>query len=401
MISCSVTIAEARQTGYFGSMIEILHPALLPPGLRDVLPPDAQIEAEVVHRLTAILASQGYERVVPPLFEFETSLLGGNGGAMGSDTFRLMDPISQRMIGLRADMTLQIARIATTRLTKSPRPLRLSYSGEVLRVSGSQLRQQRQFSQVGAELIGASAPTADAEVIILAADALLRLGVSGLSVDLTMPVLVPVILRQLGVDDAMAASAREALDHKDAASIAALGGETAQILGRLMHSAGPADGCMARLANLALPDDAAAELERLRTVVALVQNALPNLSVTIDPVENRGFEYHTGVSFSLFARGIRGELGRGGRYLAQSGEQPEPATGFTLYMDTVIHAVPAPPAMPRLFLPLGTAREAAADYQAQGFATVSGLEMVADLRAEALRLNCTHLLLDGTVINLT
>ena len=382
-------------------MIEILHPALLPPGLRDVLPPDAQIEADVVHRLTAILASHGYERVVPPLLEFETSLLGGNGAAMGSDTFRLMDPISQRMIGVRADMTLQIARIATTRLTKSPRPLRLSYSGDVLRVSGSQLRQQRQFSQVGAELIGASAPTADAEVIILAADALLRLGVGGLSVDLTMPVLVPVILRQLGVDDATAAAAREALDHKDAASIAALGGEAAKILGRLMHSAGPADSCMAQLANLSLPDDAAAELERLRTVVDLVQKALPDLSVTIDPVENRGFEYHTGVSFSLFARGLRGELGRGGRYLAQAGEHPEPATGFTLYMDTVIHAVPAPPARPKLFLPLGTAREAAADYQAQGFATVFGLESIADVRAEAIRLGCEHLLLDGAVINLT
>ena len=387
--------------GISGVMIEILHPALLPPGLRDVLPPDAQIEADVVHRLTAILASHGYERVVPPLLEFETSLLGGNGAAMGSDTFRLMDPISQRMIGVRADMTLQIARIATTRLTKSARPLRLSYSGDVLRVSGSQLRQQRQFSQVGAELIGASAPTADAEVVILAADALLQLGASGLSVDLTMPVLVPVILRQLGVDEATAATAREALDHKDAASIAALGGDTAKILGRLMHSAGPADACMAQLANLALPDDAAAELGRLRTVVALVQAALPDLSITIDPVENRGFEYHTGVSFSLFARGIRGELGRGGRYLAQAGEQPEPATGFTLYMDTVIHAIPAPAAKPRLFLPLGTPRQTASDYQAQGFATVFGLEPIVDVRAEAIRLGCRHVLLDGTVIDLT
>lgn len=397
----AVFIAGGRQTGYFRIMIEIFHPALLPPGLRDVLPPDAQIEADVVHRLTAILASHGYERVAPPLLEFETSLLGGNGAAMGSDTFRLMDPISQRMIGLRADMTLQVARIATTRLTKSPRPLRLSYSGEVLRVSGNQLRQQRQFSQVGAELIGASAPTADAEVVILAAESLLRLGVSGLSVDLTMPVLVPVILRQLGVDETTAATAREALDHKDAASIAALGGATAEILGQLMHSAGPADICMARLANLALPDEAAAELERLRNVVALVQTALPDLSITIDPVENRGFEYHTGVSFSLLARGIRGELGRGGRYLAQAGEQPEPATGFTLYCDTVIHAVPAPAAKPRIFLPVETSRRAASEYQARGFATVLGLEAVEDVRAEAIRLGCGHVLLDGTVIDLT
>jgi ATP phosphoribosyltransferase regulatory subunit len=396
-----LSIAAIRQTGYFGSMIEILHPALLPPGLRDVLPPDAQIEAEVIHRLTGILAANGYERVAPPLLEFETSLLGGSGAAMAPHTFRLMDPISQHMIGLRADMTLQIARIATTRLVKQPRPLRLSYSGDVLRVSGSQLRQQRQFAQVGAELIGSSAPSADAEVIILAAEALLALGVNGLSVDLTMPVLVPVILRRLGADEAVAAAAREALDHKDAASIAALGGETAAILGRLMHAAGPAAACMTQVSSLALPDEAAAELDRLRTVLTLVQAALPTLSLTIDPVENRGFEYHTGVSFSLFARGTRGELGRGGRYLAQVGEHPEPATGFTLYMDTVIHAVPAPDARPRVFLACETPRSAAAACQTQGFATVFGLEPVADPRQEAARLGCSHVLLDGAVIDLT
>jgi len=381
-------------------MIEILHPALLPPGLRDVLPPDAQIEADIIHRLSTILENHGFERVTPPLVEFETSLLGGNGAAMSPDTFRLMDPISQRMIGLRADMTLQVARIAASRLSKSPRPLRLSYSGDILRVSGSQLRQQRQFAQVGAELIGSSAPTADAEIIILAAEALLALGVSGLSVDLGMPVLVPVILRQLAVDETAAAAAREALDHKDAASIAALGGETARYLGHLMQAAGPADRCMAQLATLTLPDEATAEVERLRAVVDLVQAALPDLNLTIDPVENRGFEYHTGVSFSLFARGIRGELGRGGRYLAQIGETSEPATGFTVYMDTVIHAVPAPPARPRVFLPHGTERGAAAKCHEQGFASVFGLEPIADARHEAARLGCSHVFLDGAITDL-
>ena len=382
-------------------MIEILHPALLPPGLRDVLPPDAQVEADIVHRLSSILANHGFERVTPPLLEFETSLLGGNGAAMSGHTFRLMDPVSQRMIGFRADMTLQVARIAASRLVKSPRPLRLSYAGDVLRVSGSQLRQQRQFQQVGAELIGSAAPSADAEILVLAAEALTALGISGLSVDLTMPVLVPVILHQLGVGDETATAAREALDHKDAAGIASLGGEAARLLGRLMHAAGPAENCMAQLLGLTLPAEAAAELDRLRVVVDLVRAALPALSLTVDPVENRGFEYHTGVSFSLFARGTRGELGRGGRYLAQIGPTAEPATGFTVYMDTVLHAAPAPAARPRIFLPYGTARRAAETHHGTGFTTVFGLEPVDDARREAVRLGCSHLLLDGTVIDLT
>src|SRR5919204_1338620 len=111
------------KTAIPAAMNEPLHPALLPLGLRDLLPPDAANEAEVVARLMAVLASHGYERVKPPLVEFEDNLLSGAGAAMAKETFRLMDPISQRMIGVRADMTPQVARIATTRLKKAPRPL--------------------------------------------------------------------------------------------------------------------------------------------------------------------------------------------------------------------------------------------------------------------------------------
>src|SRR3546814_11888566 len=95
------------------------------------------------------LQAQGYERVKPPLLEFEEALLTGAGTAVASQTFRLMDPVSQRMMGLRADMTPQVARIATTRLKKAPRPLRLCYGGQVLQVRGSQLRPDRKSVVLG------------------------------------------------------------------------------------------------------------------------------------------------------------------------------------------------------------------------------------------------------------
>src|SRR5690606_2076900 len=106
--------------------------ALLPPGMRDILPPDGAHAADIVERLRASFARWGYRWVKPPLIEYETSLLNGAGAAMSSETFRLMDPVSQRMMGLRADITLQVARIAATRLRNEPRPLRLSYYGDVL-----------------------------------------------------------------------------------------------------------------------------------------------------------------------------------------------------------------------------------------------------------------------------
>ena len=125
------------------------HRGLLPAGLADLLPPDAAREARAIDVAIERFAAFGYERVKPPLVEFEESLLGGPGAALAPQTFRLMDPVSQRMMGVRPDMTVQVARIAVTRLKHEPRPLRLSYGGNVIRVRGSALKPERQFAQVG------------------------------------------------------------------------------------------------------------------------------------------------------------------------------------------------------------------------------------------------------------
>jgi ATP phosphoribosyltransferase regulatory subunit len=373
-------------------MAEIVHPALLPMGLPDLLPPLAEAEASVVARLMATLAAHGYERVKPPLVEFEETLLAGAGASMAKDTFRLMDPASQRMIGIRADITPQVARIAAFRLKKSPRPLRLCYAGQVLRVTGGEIRPERQIGQAGAELIGAESVAADVEVIGLAAEALAGIGVAGLSVDLGMPTLVPAVCRGFGIAPE---AVREALDHKDAARIAETAGDAAPVLGRLLAAAGPAKRALGALAAFELPDEAASERARLAAVVEQLGKAIPDLRMTIDPVENRNFEYHTGIGFTFFARGGRGELGRGGRYVA--GEvKPEPATGFTLYTDTILRAVPAPPAPRRLYLPLGTPGEVARRLRAEGWVTVAALDE-APAEAEARRLGCTHLADGGTV----
>ena len=154
------------------------HRALLPAGLRDLLPPDAETEAASVEALMEVFAAHGYQRVKPPLLEFEDSLLAGSGAAVAEQTFRLMDPDSQRMMGLRADTTPQVARIATTRLAHAPRPLRLSYAGQCLRVRGSQLAPDRQIAQAGIELIGCDNPAADAEIVLVGAEALASVGLT-------------------------------------------------------------------------------------------------------------------------------------------------------------------------------------------------------------------------------
>lgn len=385
-------------------MTELERKALLPAGLRDILPPDAAFEADLIERLIACFAESGYQRVKPPLVEFEDGLLNSAGGDLSRETFRLMDPVSQRMMGVRPDITPQIARIAGTRLRNEPRPLRLSYAGEVLRVRGTQLRPERQFAQVGAELVGATGAAADAEIVLLATAALARVGVEAMSVDLTIPPLVPALCDGMGVSLGDRTALRRALDRKDIDAVRQAGGAAAETLCSLLEAAGPAAACLTLLRGLKLPPAAAGERDRVEAVIALLTDAAPGLKLTLDPVENRGFEYHTGVSFSIFAPGVRGELGGGGRYVAaangtEAGDEipGEPATGFTLYVDTIMRCVPGPAEERRLYLPADTPAATASGLREKGWITVAGLEPERDNDAAAKRLKCTHVLADGNV----
>ena len=377
-------------------MDELASKSLLPNGLRDGLPPDAAHEADIHNLVLATFAARGYERVEPPLVEFEESLLNGAGEALALSTFRLMDPVSQRMMGVRADMTPQIARIATTRLRKAPRPLRLSYGGPVLRVRGNPLQPEREFRQAGVELIGAEESAADCEVVLLAFEALKSAGAKRLSVDLTLPTLVPGVCGELSLDAAKVRRIRAALDRKDAAALAAIGGKAAETLRPLLDAAGPVERALPVLQAARLPAGPAAERARLVQVTEVLRREAPELDITVDPVENRGFEYHSGLSFTFFARGVRGELGCGGRYLA--GQAREPSTGFSLFLHNLLRAVVFPPPPKRLLLPAGTGEAAGAALRAQGWVTVAGLAEVADMAAEARRLLCSHYLADGVAV---
>jgi ATP phosphoribosyltransferase regulatory subunit len=348
---------------------DTLHPALLPAGLSDLLPPEAEREAMLIERILALFAAHGYERVKPPLLEFEESLLAGSGAAVAEQTFRLMDPVSQRMMGLRADITPQVARIAATRLRNLPRPLRLSYSGQVLRVRGSQLAPGRQLPQAGIEIIGSDSVAADAEVALLGVQALVAVGVPRVRLDLLLPTLASSLLDAAGVTGARRAALSHALDRKDAAAVeAACAAHPAlAALPALLAAAGPAEAAVEVLERLALPPAARAIADRGLAVFAAIRAAAPDLPITLDPVEFRGLRYHTGVAFTLYGAGR--EVARGGRYL--SGE--EPATGCTLYPDAMLAVAPPLPPPRRIFVPLGADPARAARARARGFVTVAAL----------------------------
>ncbi|MGB1528351.1 MAG: ATP phosphoribosyltransferase regulatory subunit, partial [Candidatus Puniceispirillaceae bacterium] len=168
---------------------------LLPSGLTDLLAPQAEQDAKAVEAVLSSFAAFGYQRIKPPLVEFEQTLLAeGPGAALAEQTFRLLDPISRRMMALRSDMTAQIARIAGTRLARYPRPLRLAYGGEVMRVVPDVLNPERQLMQAGAEIIGRDDKQAATEIILLGVRALNQAGILDLTIDLGLPCLAEAVL---------------------------------------------------------------------------------------------------------------------------------------------------------------------------------------------------------------
>ena len=368
---------------------------LLPSGFYDLLPPEARQETALINHCLNQFVSFGYEQVSLPLLEFEDSLLSGSGAAMSHQIFRVMDPLSHKMMGFRPDITLQIARIASSRLADAPRPLRLCYAGPVLQVAAEKLQTDRQVTQVGAELFGSDQVAADAEIILLAAETLTGMGMHNISVDLNLPGLVKLLLEGETLSADQLDDVHDAIARKDASRLAMLKPETRSLLSALMDAAGPTKDILRSIRQLPLPDAAVAQFKNLQAIITEVTRQNPELRLTVDPVEKRGFEYHSGVSFSLFAQGVKTEIGRGGRYMIPRNQGFETAVGFTLYIHILQNAAPAQVQGKKLFLPFGTAPETGAKLRADGYITLQALDGKADAKTEAKRLGCGYIL-DGS-----
>src|SRR5690606_16076371 len=163
---------------------------LLPEGLEDRLPRSAKVAARIESAILSVMDSHGYDRVRPPLVEFEQPMARRMAGLRTRNMFRFVDPRSLRMLALRSDMTVQVGRIAATSLAAAPRPLRLCYAGQVARMTGEMLEPRRENLQMGAEVIGTDSAYAAAELVELAIAALEAAGATGISVDFTLPDLV-------------------------------------------------------------------------------------------------------------------------------------------------------------------------------------------------------------------
>lgn len=336
-------------------------PTLLPSGLMDVLPREAAQEFRLIHHFLKTFMGFGYQPVIPPIAEYASSMLAGAGEATAHQVFQVSDPLSPNLLAIRADMTGQVARIATSTLSNDARPLRLCYAGSTLRTTADALKTRREYMQVGIERFGSANANATAEVLAIACHALQSAAIKPLTVDLHYPAVLEMLLAEQPATKH--AEIRDAVRLKDPARLHALGAET---IAEMMRHAGPAEFVLKKLA--ASPHTAvkkaATDLEALCQALATHKLAA---SITIDLLDLSGYGYYQGVGYAIYWNQPGIEVGRGGCYRAASGEE---AVGFTLYLNDLLEHLPAGDAPKIQQLEPGATLEEAAILQAQGFVTL-------------------------------
>ncbi len=343
---------------------------LLPEGVDELLPSEARKVEQLRRETLDVYASYGYELVAPPLIEFLESLLTGTGNNLDLQTFKVTDQLSGRLMGLRADITPQVARI-DTHMLKSTGQSRLCYVDTVLHTKPAHTLTNRCPLQIGCELFGEESQAADIEVITLMLETLKVAGIDKIHVDLAHVGIYRGIVEsadfsveaESAVFDALSRKSIPELDalcEQDAANadfiklirdIANLSGGV-EALDRIQNSV--------EALNLVASVDIVRAIAELKSVSKLIQARFPNVDIGVDFCELRGYNYHTGMMFSAFSPGFGYALAKGGRYdgvgrgfVREKDAKGRPATGFSADLKAIARLSSKSQSEPeRVFAPL-------------------------------------------------
>jgi ATP phosphoribosyltransferase regulatory subunit len=313
---------------------------VLPDHIADVLPSEARHIEELRRDLLDTARGYGYELVMPPLLEHLESLLTGAGEALDLQTFKLVDQLSGRMLGLRADTTQQVARIDAHLLNRSG-VTRLCYCGPVLHTRPGRPHATREPLQFGAEIYGHAGLEADVEILRLALDCLDAAELGDVQIDLADARIPRAVLADVDAPEALLADVRSALAAKDASGLAALTRQferpVREALAALVQLYG--DASVLDQAVVALKDFPAVlpAIEALRRLSA----SLPHGNASFDLAELRGYAYYSGARFAMYVAGASDAIVRGGRYdeVGAVFGRNRPAVGFSLDLRELVAVV--------------------------------------------------------------
>lgn len=318
----------------------------LPRGVSDFLPEAAAKIGTIESRLLRVFELWGFRRVITPRLEYEEVLATGMGDELKGKTYRFDDRQSGRLLALAPDITPQIARIAATRMTALPLPHRISYSERVLRQTEIQAGRSREIFQTGVELIGLDSPEADAEMIVMAIEAMQELGLDNFTIDLGQVEFCQGVFQASGLSGEPLRQLREAVSRKDSSAVALLlkehpvSPDSVRELSALPRLFGGRD-VLKTAKGIVTNRRSLAALDNLQEVLEILDIHGVTDCLSIDLGETRGLDYHSGITFEGFVTGFGEPVCSGGRYdnlIARYGFDA-PATGFTFNLLNLLQTV--------------------------------------------------------------
>ncbi len=358
---------------------------LIPPGFKDSLTFDTFIEHQFKNLIINSFRENGFSLIKTPLIEFSNNL--------DNNTLALKTNKNQKKLSIRNDITPQIIRIASSRLTNKKRPLKLCYYGEVVRKNGSILRPERQFQQVGAEIIGSESYKADVEIINLAYDSLRIIGVKNIVIEISAPFFLDSLLNNIK-NLKIKKKLKELIRHKDLNScIEILDNKKLIDSFKILHSCtGDIKTKTTKIAQLGKVIGFEMETKRLLKIANMIKIS-KNDSVNIDLFElQKNKKYYQGIKFTFFAKGVRGEIAGGGRYNLKYENNEETAIGYTCYMDSILRASSFENKNKKILIPFDTDNKTKNTLIQRGFTIFKVFDEIIDLKSETKKFGIKYFL---------
>ena len=368
---------------------------LLPEGFRDSLPELATKENRINSIFIKLMQINGFLLVKPPLLEFESSLFFLLDDNEDANSFRVLDPISQKMMGIRSDITVQIARISCGSLVELPRPLKVCYSGEVLRVNNNNLNLSRQSTQIGSEIIGIEQNDCENEIITLMIESLNCLRIKNFFINFTMPTLISAIVKDFKLSKTDLEFVRDRFNNKNSDGLEKISKRLKIISDALIDSVGDAKVNLKKLKKIKFTKKIKLEIQSFIKIISRIIKDFPCLKILIDPLEIDESNYHTGIAFKVFSENFK-ELFSGGNYKVSN----ENCIGFSGFTESLLlESFMKKKSIKKILIPKYSDPKLKKNLQKKGFFTFQAIKKLnkQQIKIEANKQECNYYFFDNDI----
>ena len=365
---------------------------LIPEGFKDHVDFNTNVEHEYKNKIIDIFITNGFDLVKTPLLEFYKN--------NSSNCFFIDSKKKDPKLFVRDDITPQIIRIASSRFNNKIRPIKLCYYGEVLRKKGSMLRPERQFLQVGSEIIGSDSILADIEIISLAYKSLKKIGIKNITLELTSNVFLDKIFSKIN-DLKILKNLKFFIEQKDKKnSLNLIKNEKEKLfLENLFNLTGNFNDLIKNINKLSISDEIKKEILNIKTIVKML-SFQKNDQIFLDFTEFNKKNYHEGIKFTFFAKNVRGEIASGGRYKLKTKLKEESAVGFTCFMDTVLRASSFENSSKKILVPFDIKDNIKKNLIKKNFIVFSFFGDISDITKSAKKYFCSHIYKNKRIIKI-